>query len=257
MAGNSQGPEAAVFDQWYTNLSGSPARDEMAGRMLGLPAGLRSTSMLPGYGIDEVVAALDLVAGRVLLDLACGRGGYGLEIARRTGARLVGVDFSAVAIDLARERARTLGLADRADFQPGELTRTGLDAGAVDAVLCVDSIQFAASVPDALAECRRVLRPGRPLAVTTWEPRDRTNDQVPQRLRGLDLATQLPPAGFVEVQVCEMPAWHQTDRTLWKAAVALDPGHDPGLRQMREEARYMLTRVDIMRRVLATATAHS
>ncbi|WP_410628466.1 SAM-dependent methyltransferase [Amycolatopsis sp. cmx-8-4] len=54
-------------------------------------------------------SALDLRAGRVLVDLACGRGGYGLEIARRSGCRVVGIDFSRVAIEHARRRARALG----------------------------------------------------------------------------------------------------------------------------------------------------
>ena len=39
------------------------------------------------------------------MDLACGRGGYGLEITARTEARLTGVDFSAEAVREARERA--------------------------------------------------------------------------------------------------------------------------------------------------------
>ncbi|WP_112225453.1 class I SAM-dependent methyltransferase [Lentzea atacamensis] len=48
--------------------------------------------------------------GQVLLDLACGRSGHGLEIVRRTGCRLMGVDFSAVAIDQARQRAVELAI---------------------------------------------------------------------------------------------------------------------------------------------------
>ncbi|MGC7098355.1 class I SAM-dependent methyltransferase [Amycolatopsis lurida] len=71
------------------------------------------------------------------------RGGYGLEITRRGGSRLVGVDFSAVAIGQANRRARELGLADRAEFRVGELTATGLDTASVDAVLIVDSTQVA------------------------------------------------------------------------------------------------------------------
>jgi cyclopropane fatty-acyl-phospholipid synthase-like methyltransferase len=38
----------------------------------------------------------------LLLDLACGRGGYGIEVARRAGARLLSVDFSSVALEQAR-----------------------------------------------------------------------------------------------------------------------------------------------------------
>ncbi|WP_162146198.1 class I SAM-dependent methyltransferase [Amycolatopsis vancoresmycina] len=57
------------------------------------------------------MTALDLQGERVLVNLACGRGGYGLEIARRRGCRVVGIDFSEVAIEQARRRARELRLA--------------------------------------------------------------------------------------------------------------------------------------------------
>ncbi len=47
--------------------------------------------------------------GDAVLDLACGRGGYGMEIARRTGARLIGIDFSTAALEAARSRIPPLG----------------------------------------------------------------------------------------------------------------------------------------------------
>ena len=83
-------------------MAGSPVKDEIEQRHLGLPPHLLSTSLLTWDGIAEVTAALRLSPGGTLLDLACGRGGYGLEIAARTGARLMGVDFSAEAVRQAR-----------------------------------------------------------------------------------------------------------------------------------------------------------
>ena len=101
--------------------------DEIQQRHLGLPAHLLSTSLLGWDGIAEAAAGLCLFPGGTLVDLACGRGGYGLEIAARTGARLMGVDFSAEAVRQAREQARRLGAT--ADFRIGDLAATGLDAG--------------------------------------------------------------------------------------------------------------------------------
>ena len=77
-------PPAEHFDEWYTDMTTSPVRDEILQRHLGLPAHLLSTSVLGWEGIAEAVAALRLSAGGTLVDLACGRGGYGLEIAGRT-----------------------------------------------------------------------------------------------------------------------------------------------------------------------------
>ncbi len=75
---------AAYFDQWYADMENTPAKDEIEQRRLGLPPHLQSTSLLTWDGIAEVTDALRLAPGEVLLDLACGRGGYGLEVARRT-----------------------------------------------------------------------------------------------------------------------------------------------------------------------------
>ena len=140
------GSLAEYFDGWYADMSGSPVKDEIEQRHLGLPPDLLSTSLLGWDGIAEAAAGLRLFPGGTLVDLACGRGGYGLNIAARTGARLIGVDFSAEAVRQARELARRLGAT--ADFRIGDLAATGLDAGSADAVLCVDAIHFAPQ-PDA------------------------------------------------------------------------------------------------------------
>ena len=52
-----------------------------------------ASGLLPWAGVTEVAAALNLAPGQLLVDLGCGRGGYSLEIARQTGARLLGLDF--------------------------------------------------------------------------------------------------------------------------------------------------------------------
>ncbi|WIY02973.1 methyltransferase domain-containing protein [Amycolatopsis mongoliensis] len=246
---------AAEFDRWYADRIESPVADELVRRVLGLPPGLQSTSLLSGAGLDEVVAALDLRDGQALLDLACGRGGYGLEIARRSGCRVAGVDFSAVAIEQARRRAQALGLADRADFRVGELTGTGLSPASVDAVLIVDSLQFAEPKLDALRECRRVLLPGGRMVITCWEALDTTDERLSPRMRQLDLLRQLPRAGFVDVEVTDKPAWRLAEQALWEEALTIDAAEDLAMQSMQEEARRVLATFDGLRRVLATASA--
>jgi len=87
-------PSAEYFDQWYADMAVSPTHQDVAIQTLGLPPELESTSLLSWDGIADVTDALGVGPDDVLVDLACGRGGYGLEIARRTGAELIGVDFS-------------------------------------------------------------------------------------------------------------------------------------------------------------------
>ena len=243
------------FDGWYADMVVSPVKDEIQQRHLGLPPHLLSTSLLGWEGIAEAVAALRLSSGDTLVDLACGRGGYGLEIAGRTGARLVGVDFSAEAVRQAREQARRLGVA--ADFRVGDLAATGLDTGSARGVLCVDAIQFAPQPQAAYGEIRRVLAPGGRAVLTCWEAHERNDERVPARLRQVDLRAGLTAAGFADVEVSDRPGWRAQERAMWEEAAALDPGDDPALRSFHDEGVRSLGMFDLVYRVMASATAPS
>ena len=244
---------AEYFDGWYADMTGSPAMDEIQQRHLSLPPHLMSTSLLGWDGIAEAAAALRLSPGGTLVDLACGRGGYGLEIAARTGARLVGVDFSAEAVRQAREHARRLDAT--AEFRIGDLAATGLDAGAAGAVLCVDAIQFAQEPDAAYREIQRVLASGGRAVLTCWEPLDRDDERLPGRLRRVDLGAGLAAAGFGNVEVRDRPGWRAYERAMWEEAAALDPGDDPALRSFHDEGVRSLEIFGLVRRVIATATA--
>ena len=244
---------AEYFDGWYADMVVSPAKDEILRRHLGLPPYLLSTSFFTWDGIAEATDALGLALGATLLDLACGRGGYGLEIAARTGARLIGVDISAEAVRQATEQARRLGRA--AGFRSGALTATGLESGSVEAVLCVDAIQFAADRDAAYRELRRVLVPRGRVYLTCWEPIHRGDERLPDRLRWVGLGAGLEAAGFDDVQVRERPDWRAAERTMWEEAALLDPREDRALQSFHAEALRSLETFDLVRRVMATATA--
>lgn len=248
-----EGSLAGYFDRWYADMLGSPVKDEIQRRHLGLPPELQSTSSLPWSGLDDVVDSLRLGPGSRLLDLACGRGGYGLAIARRTGASLVGVDFSREALRQARVAAAAQGV--RADFRWGQLDSTGLPAASVDAVLCIDSIQFADDGATAYAELHRVLVPGGRVVLTCWEPIAPGDERVPARLRMVDLAGSLAAAGFTEVDEQERADWRAMEHGMWEEAAALDPGDDVALQSFHAEGVRSLATWGLLRRVLASATA--
>ena len=210
---------------------------------------------MPWEGIADVVDGLAVGPGDTVLDLGCGRGGYGMEVARRSGAGLIGVDFSAIAIAQARSRIAGFGLETRAEFRVGDLTATGLPDGSVQAVMCIDAIQFADPPSAALLECRRVLEPGGRLVVTWWEARDRDEQAIPERVRRLDLHDELVAAGFAGIQIDERPDWQAIERELWQtAASAPSADDDRGLRALQDEASRVAPIHTSLRRLFGRAT---
>jgi SAM-dependent methyltransferase len=145
-----------------------------------------------------------------------------------------------------------MGMSD-ASFRVGELTASGLPDASVDAVLCTDAIQFPDEPAVAYEEISRVLKPGGRVALTCWEPADRADERVSPRLRRADLAAGLRQAGFTDVEVRERPSWLAREHALWKEAAALDPGDNPALRSLHDEAVVSLQWATALRRVLAVA----
>lgn len=242
---------AAYFDKWYADMAGARVKDQIQQRHLGLPPELLSTSLLTWQGIAEVAEVLALAPGELLVDLACGRGGYGLELASRAQANLVGIDFAPSALEVARAQASARGV--EADYRVADLVATGLTDGVADAVVVIDAIQFPADPPAAYREIARILRPGGRVVLTCWEPMDREDPALPDRLRKVDLQGGLEGAGFVDVHVSERPQWREAEREMWTAAAALDPGDDPALLSFHDEGVRVLATFDRARRVMASA----
>jgi SAM-dependent methyltransferase len=116
---------------------------------------------------SAVVNRAGLTAADDVLDLACGTGNAAL-LAAALGARVVGVDSAPRLLDVARERARDLGI--DIDLREGDLLALPVDDASVDVVLSVFGVIFAADPARALREVARVLRPGGRALLTAWVP---------------------------------------------------------------------------------------
>jgi SAM-dependent methyltransferase len=249
----SQKPRSAeYFDGWYTDKVATSAVDEIMSRHMGFPPGTRA-GVVPAQAVAELAEELRLAPGDTLLDLACGRGAYGLLTARKAGASLIGVDFSAQALTEAQEQATRMGVGN-VDFRVGELTATGLPDASVEAVLCTDAIQFPDEPAAAYDEIGRVLKPGGRVVLTSWEPLDRNDERISPRVRRANLGAGLRQAGFTDVEVRDRPSWLARERALWEESVTLVPGDDPALRSFHAEGVKSLQWSGLLRRVLAVAT---
>ena len=244
--------DSDYFSSWYARMETSD-KDVLWARVLGLPEDLKSTSLLTGAGLDEVADWLQLGPQDVLLDLACGRGGYGLELARRSGCRVVGVDFASFAVEQATLNASRMGLAHRADFRVADMTDTRLADGSVTAVLCVDAAQFSQPFGGPIREAYRVLAPGGRAAFTGWQAQDPDDLGVRERLRAADFDEAFRASGFVEFTVRSRPAWLALETDAWQRVLEVEPDGDPALLDLQEEARQVLDRREVLLRVLAVA----
>lgn len=101
----------------------------------------------------ETLAALSLTPTDVVIDLACGTGDLS-ELALRTGARVVGVDFSANM--LAEAHARRI----HAEFVQADAGHLPFKTGWATAVVSGFALRNFVSIPDVLREVARVVAVG-------------------------------------------------------------------------------------------------
>jgi ubiquinone/menaquinone biosynthesis C-methylase UbiE len=131
------------------------------------PADVGTDGYITLSELRQMADALHVGPGDKIADLGCGRGGPGQWIARATGAALVGIDISDVALQQARERARQPGIT--VSYQTGSFDSTGFDASTFDGAMSVDVIW---AIPDkraGFAETARILKPGARFVFTDWE----------------------------------------------------------------------------------------
>jgi demethylmenaquinone methyltransferase/2-methoxy-6-polyprenyl-1,4-benzoquinol methylase len=101
----------------------------------------------------ETIAALSLTATDVVLDLACGTGDLS-ELAARSGARVIGVDFAANMLRGARLRSID------AEFVQTDASCLPLKTGCVTAVVSGFALRNFVSIPAVLQEVARVMTSG-------------------------------------------------------------------------------------------------
>jgi SAM-dependent methyltransferase len=178
---------------------------------------------------ESMVRMLAPQPGDTVLELAAGAGDTGFDAAALLGegGRLISTDFSQAMLEAARRRGAELGLLN-VDYRVIDAERIELDSDSVDGVLCRYGYMLMPDPATALAETRRVLRPGGRLALAVWGAPERNPFFA---IIGMNLVQRgkLPPpepeapgifsmaseqrttgllegAGFTEVRTEEVPA---------------------------------------------------
>ena len=145
---------------------------------------LMEPRMRPLY--EAGLAGLAVEAGTRVLDVGCGAGLF-LSLARDGGATVAGLDAAQGLIAVARRRL------PGARIEHGDIEELPFADESFDVVTGFNSFQYAASPESALAEARRVLRPGGRLLAATWAPPEMCDLAGYLAALGANLPT--PPAG--------------------------------------------------------------
>jgi SAM-dependent methyltransferase len=254
----------AGYDAVHAAMPGSPTlnrlwREHAAG--LDFPEELAHISFVTIAQLQRMADELRLSPGMTLVDLGCGMGGPALWVARHTGAKLVGVDLSAVAVAQATARAAALGLANLASFVVGTFADTGLPQGSADGIMSEDALQYAPDKRSAFSEAARISRRGGRFVFTAFE-------LDPDGVAGLpvigadpvdDYRPLLEAVGFSVDVYEEVPGWPEPVTATYAAVIAAKDAltaemGDAAFGALAFEMSLTLERKLYKRRVLAVAT---
>jgi 2-polyprenyl-3-methyl-5-hydroxy-6-metoxy-1,4-benzoquinol methylase len=115
---------------------------------------------------ETLLAFMGDIAGKRILDLGCGLGRNGLQLARHAG-EVVGYDISEVGVRRANEAARKLGIAN---FRAECNNFSVVEAEQFDLVLCVNMLHHASSPGEVMRSVRTALKPGGALVILENNP---------------------------------------------------------------------------------------
>lgn len=140
-----------------------PQTADINGRLWGARASdwadIQEGMVRPVY--EAVLERTRVPPGARYLDVGCGAG-MAAQIAAASGMQVSGIDAAEALLKIARRRT------PEGDFRRGDLEDLPFDDRSFDLVTGFNSFQYAGNPVVALAEARRVTRPGGAVVIMTW-----------------------------------------------------------------------------------------
>ena len=111
-----------------------------------------------------LVSRVDVGSDETVLDVATGTAAVAIELVRRTGCRVVGLDQSPEMLETGRARVDSAGLAERIQLVEGSAEQLPFPDAAFDALTFTYLLRYVADPAATLAGLTRVVRPGGTIA---------------------------------------------------------------------------------------------
>lgn len=112
--------------------------------------------------LHRYALALELVAGKQVLDISSGEG-YGANLLAQVATQVTGVDIDAVAVALAKRKYKQHNL----KFFTGPANKLPCVTGSFDIVVSFETIEHYDQHKDVMKEIKRVLKPGGLLIISS------------------------------------------------------------------------------------------
>jgi SAM-dependent methyltransferase len=155
-----------------------------------------------------------------VLDLACGKAGPAVVLAREFGCRIHGVEISGVFADAARRRIVDAGLEHLISIEVADASQASLEAGSYDVALCIGAAFVWGHIGAAAAVLASVVGQGSPIALGEpfWlQPgrEERAFVDLPATVARLE-AAGVDLTGMV---AASQDDWDRYESLHWRAAV--------------------------------------
>jgi demethylmenaquinone methyltransferase/2-methoxy-6-polyprenyl-1,4-benzoquinol methylase len=112
-----------------------------------------------------LVERIEADPNATVLDVACGTAAVSIELVRRYGCRVVGVDQSAEMLAAGRERIDAAGLGERIDLEKGRAEHLPFEDASFEALTFTYLLRYVDDPAATMKELARVVRPGGRIAM--------------------------------------------------------------------------------------------
>jgi demethylmenaquinone methyltransferase / 2-methoxy-6-polyprenyl-1,4-benzoquinol methylase len=112
-----------------------------------------------------LVSQVNVGPNDTVLDVATGTAAVAIELARRTGCRVVGLDQSPEMLETGRRRVAEAGLADRIELVEGSADRLPFEDASFDALTFTYLLRYVEDPAATMRELARVVKPGGTIAM--------------------------------------------------------------------------------------------